>query len=59
MDTEDPDDNPIQELQDLIERSGEDVAKLFGPALTIFAGSSASSTDEKEKLAKLEQIIRR
>lgn len=59
MDTEDPDDNPILELQKLIESSGAEVAKLFGPALTIFAGPSASSTDEKEKLAKLEQIIRR
>jgi len=59
MDKEDPDDNPIQELQELIEKSGAEVSKLFGPALTIFAGPSASTKDEKHKLAELEQIIRR
>lgn len=59
MDNENQDDNPIQELQELIERSGEEVAKLFGPALTIFAGTSAGTKDEKQKLAELEQIIRR
>jgi hypothetical protein len=57
MDTENPDDNPIQELQELIEKSGPDVSKLFGLALTIFAGQSAASKDEKQKRSELEKII--
>jgi hypothetical protein len=44
-------DDPIADLQSLIESHGDDVAKLFGPALTIFAGSSAATKDPKQKLA--------
>jgi hypothetical protein len=51
------DDSPIEELQALLEASGEEIAKLFGPALTIFAGASAGTKDEKQKFAELERII--
>jgi hypothetical protein len=51
------DDNPIQELQELIEKSGNEVSKLFGLALTIYAGQSASTKDEKQKKSELEKVI--
>jgi len=55
--TDEHQESPIEELQALIEGSGEEVARLFGPALTIFAGASAGTKDEKQKLAELERII--
>jgi hypothetical protein len=57
MDDENQDENPIQELQELIEKSGKEVSKLFGLALTIYAGQSASTKDEKQKKSELEKVI--
>jgi hypothetical protein len=46
-----PPQDPIAELQSLIDSHGDDVAKLFGPALTIFASTSAATKDPNQKLA--------
>jgi hypothetical protein len=56
-DQKDNTDNPIEELEKILEGAGADVAKLFGPALTIFAGQSATAKDDKQKRAELERII--
>lgn len=50
-------DNPIQELQELIEKNGKEISKLFGIALTIYAGQAASTKDEKQKKSELEKMI--
>ncbi len=57
MNTAETDENPIAELQELIEKSGEEAAKLFGVALTIYAGQSAAAKDERQKRAELEKVI--
>ena len=49
--------NPIGELRTILDEADEEIANLFGPALTIFAGPSASIKDEKEKLADLARIL--
>lgn len=54
---EELEEDPIEELKKLLESSGEEVAKLFGPALTIYAGQTATSKDDKQKLGELERII--
>ena len=57
MDNENQDDDPIEELQGLIENSGAEVSKLFGVALTIYAGQFASTKDERQKRSELERVI--
>lgn len=57
MQSPEKNDDPIAELKLILEESGSEIAKIFGPALTIFAGSSAVNKDEKEKRAELERLL--
>ena len=44
-------------LREILDAAGPDVAALFGPALTIFAGARSSQKEPKEKAAELERLI--
>jgi hypothetical protein len=50
-------DSPIAELQQMILDAGEDVAKIFGPALSTFAGPFANMKSSNEKYADMERLI--
>jgi hypothetical protein len=49
--------SPIAELQQMLSDAGDDVAKIFGPALSTFAGPYADTKSPKDKLAELERLI--
>ncbi len=41
----------------MLSDAGEDVAKIFGPALSTFAGPQASMKSSEEKYADMERLI--
>jgi hypothetical protein len=49
--------SPIAELQQMLLDAGEDVAKIFGPALSTFAGPLANTKSSNEKYADMERLI--
>ena len=49
--------DPMAALREILDAAGPDVAALFGPALTIFAGARSSQKEPKEKAAELERLI--
>lgn len=49
----------IEELQQMLEDAGEDVSKIFGPALSTFAGPQANTKSSSEKYADMERLIMR
>lgn len=50
-------DHPIEELKRILDEASPEIAEIFGPALTIFAGPSAMTKDENTKKAELERLI--
>lgn len=57
MDAQLPEQGPIADLKANIDAAGPDIAALFGPALTLFAGARSAQKEPKQKLAELEQLI--
>jgi hypothetical protein len=49
--------SPIADLQQILTDAGEDVAKIFGPALSTFAGPLANTKSSNEKYADMERLI--
>jgi hypothetical protein len=49
--------SPIADLQQILTDAGGDIAKLFGPALSTFAGALADTKTAKEKYSDLERLI--
>lgn len=49
---------PIKELESILEAAGDDVKKLFGVALSSFAGPYAANQSYADKKAGLERVIR-
>ena len=56
-DTPQPSTSTIAELQQIIQDAGDDIAKIFGPALSTFAGPLANTKTSNEKVADLERLI--
>lgn len=49
--------SPIAELQQMLSDAGQDVTKIFGPALGAFAGPYADTKSPKDKIAEMERLI--
>ena len=49
--------SPIAVLQQMLVDAGEVVAKIFGPALSTFAGPLANTKSSNEKYADMERLI--
>lgn len=49
--------SPITELQQILSDAGDDIGKIFGPALSVFAGPFADTKTPKEKHADIERLI--
>jgi hypothetical protein len=49
--------SPIADLQQILTNAGEDIAKIFGPALSTFAGPLANTKSSNEKYADMERLI--
>jgi hypothetical protein len=49
--------SPVEELQQMLLEAGDDVAKIFGPALSTFAGPQANTKSSDEKYADMERLI--
>ena len=49
--------SPIADLQQILTDAGDDIAKLFGPALSTFAGALADTKSPKDKITEMERLI--
>ena len=59
MSDQTPDEHPIEDLRKILGDAGAEVAKLFGPALTLYAGALSGTKDDKQKRAELERLMAR
>jgi hypothetical protein len=49
--------SPIEDLRQILSGAGEDVAKIFGSAISIYAGPFAAGKLPEEKYSSLERLI--
>jgi hypothetical protein len=49
---------PIEDLEQIIADAGDDVKKLFGPALSLFTGPYSGNLPYTDKKDGLERLIR-
>lgn len=49
--------SPIEDLRQILSDAGEDVVKIFGPAISTYAGPFAAGQTPAEKRGALERLI--
>ena len=49
--------SPIDSLRQILSGAGEDIEKIFGPAVSTYAGPFSAGQTPKEKYSALERII--